>query len=421
MNIGIWVAMGISLLDLVLSFRSSVPGRRSVRRVCSKVAFHCGMVSFATGLTRWVDTSRSSAFLTFCIVCVGPAGNFIVAVRVRLTTIIVVVNVSTIRVSSGLVFLSFEWKALDPIVTWLFCNGGKLLWAFLSFVMWLVASQCLSAVQLGLPNHSILIPFESARQFICMCHSPNAPGWLISSGREAFWHIWIARWLLERQHLMRLSLVSRACLENQLTSALPDWRPVVDTCVSLYPLTEFSCIFYETQSEFLPKSLCCGWWCFWCFVVHHHAWESGSSLLYPLLSVDFEFSNLFWRDLQTVQNPLTSHWRWALPLWRFGQFRDSVYVNVEFDWITVRRQLWKGQQYLVCFNCRRGVFTEKLWLICRARLLLFSWRSSNGSVGNPFLDSCHHVMGLFQLWTIQITRVKRREHRFGTVIVWERS
>ena len=55
----------------------------------------------------------------------------------------------------------------------------------------------------------------------------------------------------------------------------------------------------------------------------------------------------------------------------FGQFRDSVYVVVEVGWITVRRQLLRGQQSRVCFNCRGGVFTAKLWLTCRARLLFF--------------------------------------------------
>ena len=53
----------------------------------------------------------------------------------------------------------------------------------------------------------------------------------------------------------------------------------------------------------------------------------------------------------------------------FRQFRDSVDVVVVIGWNTVRRQLLKGQQNPVCFNCRRGVLTAKLWLTCGARFL----------------------------------------------------
>ena len=48
------------------------------------------MVSFATGLTGWVDRSKFSVFLIICIVCVGILRSFIVGVRVCLTTTILV-------------------------------------------------------------------------------------------------------------------------------------------------------------------------------------------------------------------------------------------------------------------------------------------------------------------------------------------
>ena len=54
----------------------------------------------------------------------------------------------------------------------------------------------------------------------------------------------------------------------------------------------------------------------------------------------------------------------------------------------------KGQQNLVCFNCRRGILTAKLWLTCAARLLLFSWGNSRGPVRNLFLNCCHHVTAI---------------------------
>ena len=123
----------ISLLDLVLSFRSCIPGRRSVRCVCSKVAFLSGVVSFTTGLAGLVDRSGFSVFLIICIVCVGIAGIFIVGVGVGLTTIIVVI-VGTIRVISGLVSFSFELTALVLLMTWVFAvvtSWFRIFWSLL--------------------------------------------------------------------------------------------------------------------------------------------------------------------------------------------------------------------------------------------------------------------------------------------------
>ena len=78
------------------------------------------MVSFTTDLTGCVDRSWSSLFLNIYIVCVGILRNFEVGVRICLTTIVIVVITSTIRVNLSLVFFSFEVTALPSIVTWLF-------------------------------------------------------------------------------------------------------------------------------------------------------------------------------------------------------------------------------------------------------------------------------------------------------------
>ena len=135
------------------------------------------MISLTRGLTSWVDKSMSSVFLIICIACVDIVGSFIVGVRVCLTTtVITVVIVSTFRVIWGLVFFSFELMAQDSIVTWVFCSGGKLVGAFLSFVAWLVASQFSFAVHLGLPNHSVLTPFQDSTQSVYECHFLNALG-----------------------------------------------------------------------------------------------------------------------------------------------------------------------------------------------------------------------------------------------------
>ena len=114
------------------------------------------------------------------------------------------------------------------------------------------------------------------------------------------------------------------------------------------------------------------------------------------------------------------------------QFRDSVDIVIEIGWIRVRRQLLKGQQNLVCFNCRRGILTAKLWLTCGALLLLFAWRSGSGAVGNLFLSSCHHMRILTNLfcsschhvrvvsclWAFKLARVMRKIPHFGVGIVW---
>ena len=144
-NIPISVALSISLLGLVLSFRSSSQGRRSIRCVCSNVAFHCGVVSSTTGLTGWVDRSRSSVSPFVCIVRFVIAWNFIVGVGVCLgATIVVVVISGTIRVILDLVFFSFELTTLSLIVTWFFamvasCFGlfRVLLWCLLRHSVYL--------------------------------------------------------------------------------------------------------------------------------------------------------------------------------------------------------------------------------------------------------------------------------------------
>ena len=87
-------------LDFVLLVVCRGRGGRSVRCVCSKVTFLCEVVCSTTGLTGWVDRSRYSAFLIIYFVCIRIVGNFILGVRVCLTTI-VVITVATIRVFFG--------------------------------------------------------------------------------------------------------------------------------------------------------------------------------------------------------------------------------------------------------------------------------------------------------------------------------
>ena len=137
--------MSNSLLDMVLFLRSPIPGRVSVRCVSSKVSFLCGVVSFTTGLTGCVDRSKSSLFLKVCVVGVGNVGSFVVGVRdcLTITIIVVVVVVSTICVFFGIGLFLLRIDGTDSDSDLVFCNGGKLVCIFQSFVVWLVASECL--------------------------------------------------------------------------------------------------------------------------------------------------------------------------------------------------------------------------------------------------------------------------------------
>ena len=80
------------------------------------------MVSFTTGLTKWVDRSGFSVFLIICFVCFGIVGNLIVGVRIYLTTAFVVDDIiaGSNGIVLGWVLLSSELTALVLIVTGLF-------------------------------------------------------------------------------------------------------------------------------------------------------------------------------------------------------------------------------------------------------------------------------------------------------------
>ena len=179
--------MSIILLTLVLSFRSSISWRRSVCCICSDVAILCGVVICTTCLTGWKDRPRTSVFLKIYIVSFRIVCNFvIVGVRGCLGTSIVVVG--TICIISCLVFLSFELTTLILIVTWFFTMVARWSGLVRVFTVGLVASQCLWAFHLELPNHSLLTPFQDATRSVHTCHFPDAPGYMISSAAEAFWH-----------------------------------------------------------------------------------------------------------------------------------------------------------------------------------------------------------------------------------------
>ena len=80
-----------------------------------------------------------------------------------------------------------------------------------------------------------------------------------------------------------------------------------------------------------------------------------------------------------------------------GQLADSLNNVMNICRVAVVCQLLEGQQKLVCFNCRRGVFTAELRLTGKTVFLLLVWKCTRGAVGDFFLNSCHHVVSV--VWT----------------------
>ena len=105
-------------LDLILSFRSSLPGKRSISCIGSIITFLCGMVCLVTScLTGWVN----SFLLSF-----GSVTDFVVAVRivdvaVRVRGIDVTVFVSRIiLIIFSFIWLLFQQSTLISIMSWFF-------------------------------------------------------------------------------------------------------------------------------------------------------------------------------------------------------------------------------------------------------------------------------------------------------------
>ena len=127
LDISIWVVLSIFLLALVLSFRSFISWRRSIRWICSKIASLCGVVSSTTCLTGWEDRFWSSVSLIIYIVSFGIVCNFVV-IGVRVCLGASIVFVGTICVISGLVSLLWgDDTGFDSDLV--FYNGGTLDWA----------------------------------------------------------------------------------------------------------------------------------------------------------------------------------------------------------------------------------------------------------------------------------------------------
>ena len=106
-----------SLWYLILSLRSSMPGRRSIGCVGSEVAFLCRVVCFSTFLAVWVNSFR----LYFCSVTVFVVVIVIVDVAVRVRGIGVTGFVSWIFLFIFSLFsLFFQQFTLISVMSWFF-------------------------------------------------------------------------------------------------------------------------------------------------------------------------------------------------------------------------------------------------------------------------------------------------------------
>ena len=123
------------------------------------------MVRFATCLTVWVDSSWFSVNSVVGTIGITVTDAFVVVgVRVYLTTLIftnIFVGVILVPLSS----IDDTGFGSDPG----FCSNDMSVWVSQDLVLWLVASQCLFASRLELPNHSTLIPFQDATKSVYMC------------------------------------------------------------------------------------------------------------------------------------------------------------------------------------------------------------------------------------------------------------
>ena len=107
-----------------------------------------------------------------------------------------------------------------------------------------------------------------------------------------------------------------------------------------------------------------------------------------------------------------------------GTFRNPGYVKIEILGVAVACLLLEGQQTLLCFNCRRGVFAAKLWLIWGERVLLFSWRRHWWAVEHLFFGSCHPLGCLLVLWIygvsglVDASTYSKTSVNLGTIPCW---
>ena len=111
---------------------------------------------------------------------------------------------------------------------------------------------------------------------------------------------------------------------------------------------------------------------------------------YPAVGLEACLEKVF-KQLKLLGFPVKGGYKCGEWLWQLG---NSMNVVVKICRIAVACQLLKSQLRLVCLDRCSGVLTAKLRLTRRARFLLLAWRRCRGAVGDFFLNSSHHVVGI---------------------------
>ena len=122
------------------------------------------------------------------------------------------------------------------------------------------------------------------------------------------------------------------------------------------------------------------------------------SVLFSQLNMDFDarLENIF-KQLKILRVPVERGHRCREWLRQFG---NSVNIDMETCRIVVVCQLLKGQQNLICVNCRRGILTAELRLTCRVALFPLSSTCTGEALSDFFVNSCHHVVAIFWARTL---------------------
>ena len=120
------------------------------------------------------------------------------------------------------------------------------------------------------------------------------------------------------------------------------------------------------------------------------------SVLFSQLIINFKacLEKIF-KQLELFRSLVERGHRCRQRLWQFG---ISFNIVMEICRNVVICQLLKVQQNLICFNRRGGIRSAKLRMTDRAVPFLLSSRCTRGAVSDVFVNSCHHVKAVANLF-----------------------
>ena len=234
MSAFVWFNLVLFSLDPNLSFRSFVPGRRSIGFIDSKVAVICGVVWFSTFLTEWVHSfwvSFGSVTIFIVLVVVIVVAVFSIVSRVELLGPLIFsgINLSA-SVCSFCLFCWRHWfRYCQHFFTMVACWFGTVGIRVCTTLADSVVFHLIKSFQTVL----IQILFK-----VCNNLFPDGTDLLISSGVVSSWpKQFVQGWhvLLFRMRRWQVFDVYR---ENRLIFDLLDWRQISEVAVLLLRFNE---------------------------------------------------------------------------------------------------------------------------------------------------------------------------------------